>query len=58
MSKSEEKREKREFFSETDSKMLIECIKKRSKILENKKTNDITPGMKADVSESTINFQE
>ena len=46
------KKLKRGVFSETDTELLVECVKKHSKVLNNKKTNGITPGMK-----SKVNFE-
>lgn len=46
---SEIKKEKRDFFSQIDAQMLVNCIKKRSKILDSKKTNEVTPDIKAKV---------
>jgi len=37
---------KRTHFGETDTKLLVECIKKREDVLNNRKTNGITPAMK------------
>jgi Myb/SANT-like DNA-binding domain len=37
-------------FSDSDFQILIQCVKKHQNVLENKKTNGITPAMKKKVS--------
>jgi Myb/SANT-like DNA-binding domain len=49
MSETKEIKGKRAVFNESDAELLVELVKKHSKVLQNGKTNAATPQMKSQV---------
>jgi hypothetical protein len=51
---TQEAKPKRVVFITTDVQLLLDCVKNPSNILENKKTNNLTPAMKKNERKSWI----
>lgn len=50
--KKESLKRKRVVFTDTDTQLLMECVRKHGNVINNKKTSRITPAMKAKVKNS------
>ena len=54
MIKNDENKEKRVIFIESDAALLVELVKKHANVLQNSKTNAITPKMKSEVRNNVM----